>query len=240
MSETLEAPAVAAEAPAEAPAVTEAPAVAETTETAPETPAEPAPTGKRDWRETRIDQLTREKHEARREADRLRALVEAQVSQDKEGLVPVTEVEKRAQQLQEAREFTAKLNAWGEKGQRDYKDFNARCETVAGLGLAPAERPEFMAIIVDMDDGHKLVAHLANHPEAAMALSKHPAHKMALELAKLSETLRPKPTPISKAPPPVSAPTGAVKPERDVYDANLSAAEYYKLRAEQRASRGRR
>ena len=240
MTEAAEAPAVATEAAAEAPAVTEAPAGAETTETAPEPPAEPAPAGKRDWRETRIDQLTREKHEARREADRLRALVEAKAAEDKTGLVPETEVEKRAAQLAEQREYIAKVTAWAEKGNKEYRDFNERCATVAGLGLSPAERPEFMATIADMDDGHKIVAHLANHPETAMALSKHPAHKMALELAKLSETLRPKPAPISKAPPPVSAPTGAVKPERDVYDANLSAAEYYKLRAEQRAARGRR
>jgi hypothetical protein len=209
--------------------------------TAADPAADPAPAGgKQPWERTRIDQLTREKHEARREVERLKALLEATpkdpAAAPGKGFVPETEVEKRAAALLEQKTFTAKVTAWDKAGRADFRDFTERCNVIAGLGLAPNDKPEFMATIVDMDDGHKLVAHLADHPDEAMELAALPTHRMAMKLAALSTKLA-APKKVSAAPAPVSTPSGVVNPSRDVHDPSLSQEAYAKLRREQRAAR---
>jgi hypothetical protein len=245
MSETIEAAPVApvADAVASTPAPSEAAPVetpAEGTET-PVTEAEPEPAPvKKDWKETRIDQLTREKHEARREVDRYKALLEAKPTNGEApgaGYVPETEVERRAAALVEQRQFADKITEWDKRGNKEFTDFGQRCATVAGLGLAPNEKPAFMACIADMPDGHKLVAYLADHPDEAMALSREPDHRMALKLSAISTTLN-KPAPVSRAPAPVSAVGGSVSTTPDLNDPKMSMKEWAALFAKTTTLKG--
>lgn len=239
-SATPDAPVVVAETPI----IADPPAVAPVAETPPATlpdPEAPKPEGKRDWRETRIDQLTREKFDALRETERLKAIINAQPKT--EGTTPEglseAEINRRAAILADQQKLNAKLKTWNDNGAKEFKDFNERCATVAGLGLAPTEKPAFIREIVDMDDGHRLVAHLADHPETAMELAKMPDTRMARELERLSVSLQPKPAPVSKAPAPVSAPTGAVVAERSASDPTLTMEQYSELRRAQRAAKKR-
>jgi hypothetical protein len=138
--------------------------------------------------------------------------------------------------LLEQKQFTQKVESWDKAGRAEFKDFTERCNVIAGLGLAPNDKPEFMATIVDMDDGHKIIAHLADHADEAMELAKLPTHRMAMKLAALSTKLS-APKKVSSAPAPVSTPAGAVQTTRDVHDPNLSQDAYAKMRREQRAAR---
>lgn len=203
--------------------------------------ADPAPAPKKNWQTTRIDQLTREKNDARRELERLRAELAAKPAADGTQAAPKTpgqeEIERRAAQLLEQRTFETKVKAWDRAGKAEFKDFDERCNVIAGMGLAPNEKPEFMATIVDMEDGHKIIAHLADDPDAAMELAAMPAHRMALKLAQLSAKIAPQPKQISRAPAPVSTPAGTTNPTPSLYDPNLSQDQYAKMRREQRESR---
>lgn len=199
-----------------APAATEAPAPAETPVT--DTP-EPAP--KKDWRETRIAQLTARNAALIREAEAARALAASKPEGERPVELSEAEVERRAEAKVAQRELAAKIDAWAAKGHAEFKDFNDRCDTVAGLGLSPREKPEFMSCIADMDDGHKIVAHLAENPDVALQLAKEPVHKMAMSLARLSSKLS---TPVrqSRAPEPVTPVGVSVSSDPDIYDPKMS------------------
>lgn len=237
MSETLEAPALAVD-PVDV-AAAEAPVEVAATET----PAEPEPKAERkDWRETRIGQLTREMHEAKREAElykhRLSAIEAGATDKPAEGFVPETEVDRRAAAMLAQQEYAARTASVIHAGDKEFKDFTERCATVAGFGLAPAQKPEFMQTIAELPDGHKVIAHLADNADLAMQLAQAPAHRMAVRLAAIAADLS-KPPPVSKAPPPLEAPRGAVTPSRSIYDPNISTEEYSRLRREERAARRR-
>src|SRR5581483_806777 len=127
------------------------------------------------WWQKRIDQITAEKHAERRRADALAAIVAQRPQEQTNGqeptkpqgdVVPVTEVDKRAQEIVAQREFKQKLESWDSAGRKDFPDFVDRCNTVAALGAA--EHPEFMRIVTDIPDGHKLVAQLADDPDTAV------------------------------------------------------------------------
>ena len=66
-----------------------------------------------------------------------------------------------------------------------------------------------MSTILDMDDGHKAVGYLADHPEEAMRIFDLSPRRMTIELGKLSaKGFGPTETPTSKAPPPIRPLTG--------------------------------
>lgn len=116
------------------------------------------------------------------------------------GMVPASEVERLADQRAEQREFQRKVSEWDAAGRKEFPDFVDRCNAVANMGAS--ERPEFMRIVAETVDGHKIVAHLADNPEEAVRILSLPAHRMALEIGRLS-AVPPKPKPVSAAPEPI-------------------------------------
>ncbi len=243
MSETLtdsasvEAPeAVSTPAPTDAHATDATPV--EATETpapdapAPEEPKADTPPPKKDWRETRIAQLTARNAALIREAEEARRLVEQSLKPAdgealRPGLVPETEIEKRAAALVQQREYQAKVQTFGDLGAKEFPDFIERCNTVAGLGLAPSDNPAFMQTIAEMPDGHRIVAHLAENPDEAMRIAGEPVHKMALNLAKISSSLA-KPEQVSRAPAPITPVGGSVNSAPDIYDPKMPMEEWAK------------
>lgn len=155
----------------------------------------------------RIAELTRQRHEAERGAARDReelAAMRAKFTPEDVQKTPQNDLnamaERRALQIIEQRETAAKMSAWDTAGKAEFPDFLDRCATVAALGAT--ERPEFMQIVTDMEDGHKVVAALADDPDLASRIIALPPHKMALELAKLSAPAPKRAAPQSKAPAP--------------------------------------
>lgn len=179
-----------------------------------EQPAAP----KKGWQETRIAQLTARNAAITRELEEARALVE-QAIKPGEGAPAATEaeVERRAAALVAEREFQRTLNAWDAKGVKEFPDFRERCATLAGMGLSLAEKPDFVSCIAEMDDGHKIAAYLADHPEEAMEIAALPTHRIGLRLAKLSSGIS-KPPAVSKAPAPMEPVAGAVTTEFDPFN----------------------
>lgn len=238
------------------PAETEPPAAA-TTEAAPppdpqaatdatDAPADPPP-GEEPWRKVRIEQMARQKNEAQRERDliaRERDELRSLVSELRAGRDPDAQkadearVEARARELA-LRELSAREKDVGnqkflEVGRKEFSDFDERCSVVAQCGAT--SRPEFMDVIRLMDDGHRVVMHLADNPAEATRILNLEPHAMGLALARLETQVKPKasaPKPVSQAPKPVTPVTGAVVPNADIYDPNLSMREYRILREKQ-------
>jgi hypothetical protein len=199
--------------PAEEP---EAPAA----EAAPEAPKEPEKPKIKPWFQTRIDELTRQKHEERRKNEELAAQLAAlKAPTDGQPAAPRAEdfdkaVDARARALVEQKEAQTRSQAFLQAGNKDFgaDDFTEKCNIVASLGAG--DSPEFMKIITDPDiipDGHKIVAALADQPEEAHRILSLEPVKMAAALTRFASQT-PKPDkPLSQAPKPITPIGGSAK-----------------------------
>lgn len=211
MTETTTAPQGAAKAEPVATPVT--PVTDSGTETTAKTvdPAEQLSTdatkAKEPWFMRRINQQSAKIAAQAREIEAQKALLSAKTETPATettsaipGMVPASEVDRLADQRSEQREHQRKVSEWDAAGRKEFPDFIDRCNAVANMGAS--ERPEFMRIIADMSEGHKIVAQLADNPDEAVRILSLPAHRMALELGRLS-AVPPKPKPVSAAPEPI-------------------------------------
>lgn len=167
-----------------------------------EKPKDSAPKG--DWVQRRIDQLTKEKHEANRRADDAEARATQRETQSYEAPKPLaaTDIDRAVDQRLKQRDFDAACNKVFEAGKSEFSDFDSSLKTFAMLGGAP---PEFLEAVTSLDQGHKVIHHLGANPEAAERLLSLPPLKMALELARLEATLgTAKPVSVSRAPAPIT------------------------------------
>lgn len=218
-----------------APATTETP---EGTESA----NEPEGSEKRTpWFQKRIDALTREKYEARREIEAARneaATVREQLARVQAGEQieqPAGDVhtlaEKRAVELLNEHTFNETCNRVYAEGKKDFKDFDA---TVANLQLVGAGR-EFLELATTSDIAAKLLHHLGSNLEEADRIANLPPVQMARELTKLEFKLSQPaaPKPVSNAPPPI-APIAGTKGGKGGFDPSMSDAEYAAFRAKGR------
>jgi hypothetical protein len=93
--------------------------------------------------------------------------------------------------------------------------------------LVSFDNPVFMQAVTSMDDGHKVVAQLAENPQKAIEILSLPPVAMAVALARYaSSTPAPKPPPVSTAPKPVKPIAGAAKVDPDLTKA--SDSEWYR------------
>jgi hypothetical protein len=181
-----------------------------TEEAEPETPKEqpepePEPNPEEEYRK-RTAQLAFEAREARRQAraaaeelDRLRAITQDQTPREMTPADIDRLANERAQQIVHQRELEARVTAWDAAGQKEFPDFRERCAIVADL--VDDRRQDIVEIVTSMDDGHRVVAYLADHPDETLKLAKLPPVQLAVALAKLNAA--PMPKPVSSAPPPI-------------------------------------
>jgi hypothetical protein len=134
-------------------------------------------------------------------------------------------VRQEAARIAEAQAYQSKLVSFDNAGRKDFPDFVDRCNTIASLGAA--ENPVFMQAVTSIDDGHKVVAQLAENPQKAMEILSLPPVAMAVALARYAQnTPAPKPPPVSTAPKPVKPISGAAKVDPDLTKA--SDSEWYR------------
>jgi len=169
---------------------------------------------KNDWVQRRIDQLTREKHEEKRQREALEAQLRQyqQPDQTQQAPKPMTadEIRTEAKRLVQQERFDEACNKTFEAGKKDFPDWESSLRTFGMLGGAPQE---FLEAITAMDAGHKVIHHLGSNPEAAERLLSLPPMRMAMELTRIEASLSKAP-PVSKAPPPISPVGGrAAAPE---------------------------
>lgn len=129
----------------------------------------------------------------------------------------------KARQMLEAQSVQQKAQAFQTAGETEFPDdWNDKCNSVAELGATA--RKDFVPILLDIEGSHRAIAAMADDPELTEKILKMPAHKMAIELAKLAEASKPKPKPVSKAPDPITKTGGVAR--NDGYRANFSVEEH--------------
>lgn len=187
--------------------------------------AEPEKPKQKPWFQTRIDELTRQKHEEARKAQEYKeklALIETSQQQDPESTPkPVfTEaafqdaVRAEAQRLASQEAVKARTTSWVRAGEKEFgaQEFTDMCNMVASIGAG--DSPDFMALVTDPDvipDGHKVIAAMKADPEEAQRILAMPPVKMAAALTRFATTAKPADKPISSAPKPISTTGGTAK-----------------------------
>lgn len=171
---------------------------------------------KSDWAQRRIDQLTREKYEERRQ----REAVEAQLRQyqpqqtndttqtARHGAMGAEDVRTAAQELVKQERFDEACNKTFDAGKKDFPDFEQSLRTFGMLGGASQD---FLEMVTDMDGGHKVIHHLGSNPEEAERVLSLSPLRMARELARIESQVSKAP-PISRAPPPITPVGGRAAP----------------------------
>lgn len=209
-------------------------------ETPEETPAEPEKPVESPYMRKRIDQLNREKGDAERRAQlaetrlaETQAALEAARAGNPTDTTQLTAAqiealaEQRAEQKVSAREQAARNESFVKAGNAEFKDFNDRCAVVAEVAdtIHTSKRFELMAVIGAMEDGPRVVAHLADNAEEAARILAKPPHLMALDLARVSEGIKAKakpPVAVSRAPKPIAPVGGSTSAAFDPLDDSLS------------------
>lgn len=113
--------------------------------------------------------------------------------------------------------YQQKAQTWLQNGKSEFKDFDDKCNVVAALGAG--DKPEFMQIVTDLPDGHKIVAHMADNPEETQRILSLSPLSMAVEIAKMSATVSNKPIPklaVSNAPAPARTVDGIAKTNDEI------------------------
>lgn len=179
-------------------------------ETVEETPEEKA---KREpWFQKRIGELTREKYEAKRQADtaaqEARELREqlARQQQGDEGEAEPVDVQARVKQEAERivadRTFNETCNKVYAQGKSEFPDFDTAVQNLQMVGV----NRDFLELATTSDAGAKLLHHLGTDLDEAARIAALPPVQMARELTKLEFKLNqaPAPKPVSKAPAPIT------------------------------------
>lgn len=181
-------------------------------------PAKPSKPAKKPWFQERIDELTRQRRDAERERDELKAKIPAEEAEpaafDPKNFDAL--VKEEAIRLNAAEKTKARTKGWWDAGAKEFggEVFNDKCATVAAMGAG--DSPEFMQIITDPDvipDGHKVVAALADNPDEAQRILGLPPIQMAAALTRFGATATVKAAekPLSSAPAPIKPIGGSAK-----------------------------
>jgi hypothetical protein len=197
---------------------------------APSPEPEPAPEAakgdEQDPAAKRISRLTARLAQAARERDELAARL-AQHDAAARGEAPkVLDAETQALVREEARKQVAqertqeRVQAFHDAGREQYPDWTERCSSLMAMGADP----QFAELLVEMKDGAKVAASLADEPdelERIAALKTERARAIALGqyAAKLEAKPAAPPVTVSRAPAPIRPVTGRTQPEFNEYRA---------------------
>lgn len=173
------------------------------------------------WVQRRIDQLTREKYEERRQREALEATLasmrtagtESTETSSVQSQPTQAEIDARVQQAAreqlKVQQFNDACNRAYEAGKKEFKDFDDSLRNFGMLGGLPQE---FLEIASTMPDGHKVLYALGKNPEEASRVLSLPPLQMAMELARVSDKVTKQPTKaVSGAPAPIQPVDGTAK-----------------------------
>jgi len=169
----------------------------------------------------RIDQLTRERYEARRERDEARAQMEQwrREQQRQQQPTPDQEAEQRAyQRMQNERleaDFNRDCNTLWERGVDEYgEEMNQAKRGLDAVGWG--NRPDALAALTALPDGHRIYRELATDLDNAARILSLPPMRMAVELARMSGRDNSNPLNVSRETNREPAATRAPQPLRPV------------------------
>lgn len=184
-------------------------------------PAEPAKAS--NWAQRRINELTRDKYRERAERELLQREVEAlrsaqaqaqaqnageSVESPQQSQVRPDDVYRVAQQIADAREFTARCNEVAVQGEKEFKDFAPALQNVRLVAelFEPSGRPtQAMEAIIAAEHPHKVLHYFGTHPDEAAQVLSLPPMQLARAIGALEMRLAAKPTAqtVSNAPEPI-------------------------------------
>ncbi len=212
---------------------------------APPAEADPAPKPK-PWEPAALARETRLKHEARREADQLKAelaLLRAQHPPTEGDAPPPPQqmtpdaVRTAAEQMRQQERYEEARTDLIQTGIKELgrEVWDKKTEVLAALGAT--ENASFMEALVELPDAQKLVAALADDPDRLTTLLAKRPTAMAAEMGRMTAELAapPKPKALSDVAAPI-APVrrGGTTPAPDINDTkNLSVKEWIELRNKQ-------
>ena len=256
-NEELEVPGAAEEVESESPEVVEKPESEETEQAKPEPTPEEIEARKQQKLQKRFDRLTREKHEARAEADYLRSLLEGNkpVAKDEPASLDRENFNSDLEWIEAIADYKAeqKLKAVSESQAREQrqKQEQEKALTVAqkadkifaeAAELGDYDEDDFNEIpftqsmseaILDSDISPKIVHYLAANPDQAQKISAMSPTRQAAEIGKLELKLSsPEPAKKSAAPEPIKPVSGAGKSYKGLSD-EMSADEWLRERNRQ-------
>jgi len=170
----------------------------------------------------RVDRLTREKYQLKAENDQLRT-PKQQADDDKEHLTEdevETRAETRAREIAELKQIEQHCNAVFDKGVKANKDFAKTFQGLVDEIGAPFDakgKPtSTMAAILDADEPHKLIQHLADNPELAGELAELSPSKQIRRIVQIEKEMGAEAKPKqSNAPKPATPVTGATGAPRE-------------------------
>lgn len=164
------------------------------------------------WFQKRIGELTRDKYEAKRQADTVAqeaAQLREQLARYQAGEQPEAQTEdvhtlarQEAQRMVADQTFNDTCNKVYAAGKAEFPDFD---NAVANLHMVGVNR-DFMELATTSDAGAKLIHHLGGDLDEAARIAALPPVQMARELTRLEYKLAqaPAPKPVSKAPAPIT------------------------------------
>lgn len=203
------------------------------TEEETEAPSEETPAGKKDWRDRQIAKLREREKADKEEREELRRRAEAA-----EALLAATPEERETGLTEAARETIRKEEAAKITEANRYKSINAGLEKMDADGKAAFKgvwderiaqvrdamsdelmaRPDFLEAVTDLPNAAVVYHELAGDLDKMESILALPAHKMGMELARISDRLaKPPVRKISKAPAPIK-PIERGGTERDLED----------------------
>ncbi len=215
---------------------------------------EPPAERKTDWKDRQIAKLrdkqakdAEEREELRKRAEAAEALLAATPEERTSALA---DDERERIRKEEAAKLTeqARFTTLGNNLEKLHKDGLAAfpntwegrsTQAREAIGEEMGNRPDFLEALVDLPNTPQVYHHLAGDLDEVERLLSLPAHKMGMELARLSDKLaKPAPRERSKAPPPIR-PLERGGSERDledlINDPNASMAEIdRRMRAEEK------
>lgn len=219
---------------------TEAPETGITTEgdtpQEPETSPQPAKPSRTDQR---IAALRARVTGAEQERDRLAAeLRQARGNQPEPELTVEQKIERRVSEELAKRSTQERVEAFHAAGKAAHHDWQQRCDSLMEMGADPA----FAELLVEMPDGAKVAASLADDPEEMERIAGLKSERArAIALGKYAATIESRPAPaparrVSEAPAPIRPVTGraAVAPNEYAMNANDLAALYMQRNMEKR------
>lgn len=142
-----------------------------------------------------------------------------------------------AKQQQANAKFDADANTAYEKGIAAYPDdFAAAVKNLQTVGVM---NKDFLDLVLETDEPHKVLYELGADPDKAAALLAMPPAKRAIEIAKLSVTAPQKatPTPLSNAPRPITPVDGSARISAEPSDNDSDDVFFQKREAQLRAQR---
>jgi len=187
----------------------------------------------------RIDALTREKYEARREAEQAKQeaemLREMRSNGDPVNLQDIEQVQalvkQEAVRLRQEETFNQACNKVYESGLSEFKDFD---KSLSSLQLVGVSR-DFLEIVADSGVGAKLIHHLGSNLDEAARITALPPAKMAREITLLETKLASQKKQISNAPEPIK-PISAIGNNPKSYD-QMTDREFAEFRRKEKGSR---